>query len=110
MKLGAKILTVFQLSVTSPLFMEPEWKKTDIPPPNVKEDNPLDLWNITRNMELQKLYYKMVDKRVSAIEKELLAKEIVEILDDPIIGDFIQNYGQNVLSGGLLDDWDFPDF
>ena len=110
MKLGAKILTVFQLSVTSPLFMDPEWKNTDIPPPNVKEDTFLGLWNITRNMELKKLYYKLIDERVSAIDKELLAKEIVEILDDPIIGDFIQNYGQNILSGGLLDDWDYPNF
>ena len=60
--------------------------------------------------ELKKLYYKLIDERVSAIDKELLAKEILEILDDPIIGDFIQNYGQNILSGGLLDDWDYPNF
>ena len=81
--------------------MEPEWKINDVEPPNVREDNELELFNITRNMELQKVYNKLLDKRVSMIEKEIIAKEILEILDDSI---------QNIFSGGLLDDWDIHEF
>ena len=89
MKLGEKIITV--------------------EPPNVEKDDVVVLRNITMFNKMQKVYNKLTSERVCIIEKEILAREILEIMDD----DFRCNIGINafnILGAGLLDDWDFPEF
>ncbi len=109
MKLGEKIITAIQVIQSTQLFMTPEWRNIDVEPPNVEKDNEVVLRNITKFNKMQKVYHKLTSDRVSVIEKEILAKEILEIIDD----DFRCNIGINafnILGAGLLDDWDFPEF
>ena len=109
MKLGEKIITAIEIIQTTQLFMTPEWRDIDVEPPNIEKDNELVLRNITDFNKMQKAYHKLTSERIGIIEKEILAKEILEILDD----DFKCNVGIsafNILTAGLLDDWDFPNF
>ena len=109
MKLGEKIITAIQVIQSTQLFMTPEWRKIDVEPPNVEKDDVVVLRNITRFNKMQKAYHKLTSDRVGIIEKEILAKEILEIMDD----DFTCNIGIsafNLLGAGLLDDWNFPEF
>ena len=109
MKLGEKIITAIQVIQSTQLFITPEWRNIDVEPPNVEKDNEVVLRNITKFNKMQKVYHKLTSDRVSVIEKEILAKEILEIIDD----DFRCNIGINafnILGAGLLDDWNFPEF
>ena len=109
MKLGDKIITAIQVIQSTQLFMTPEWRNIDVEPPNVEKDNEVVLRNITKFNKMQKVHHKLTSDRVSVIEKEILAKEILEIIDD----DFRCNIGINafnILGAGLLDDWNFPEF
>lgn len=109
MKLGEKIITAIQVIQSTQLFITPEWRNIDVEPPNVEKDNEVVLRNITKFNKMQKVYHKLTSDRVGIIEKEILAKEILEIIDD----DSRCNIGINafnILGAGLLDDWDFPEF
>ena len=109
MKLGEKIITAIQVIQSTQLFMTPEWRNIDVEPPNVEKDDVVVLRNITKFNKMQTVYHKLTSDRVSIIEKEILAKEILEIIDD----DFRCNIGINafnILGAGLLDDWNFPEF
>ena len=109
MKLGEKIITAIQVIQSTQLFMTPEWRNIDVEPPNVEKDNEVVLRNITMFNKMQKVYHKLTSDRVSIIEKEILAKEILEIIDDDFRCNIVIN-AFNILDAGLLDDWDFPEF
>ena len=109
MKLGEKIITAVEIIQTTQLFMTPEWRNIDVDPPNIEKDDELILRNITNFNKMQKTYHKLTSERVGILEKEILAKEILEILDD----DFKYNVrisAFNILTAGLLDDWNFSEF
>ena len=81
----------------------PEHLNPECDPPNVSADTDDQLYNITKSHWAKEKLYELESFKITHIDKINLAKEVLLIFDN----DILSAMGNNVMAGGLLDDWDY---
>ena len=105
MKLGQMIVA---LTVRSPvgLLMTPEWRSVDSEPPHLPPDDPRNLTQFQRNVYANDALLALTSARVSIIDKELIAMDVLEAFDPTSL----EGFAHDIMAGGLMDDWNFDQF
>ena len=63
------------------------------------DENKEKLAEISAFLHKKKIFNSLLNKKISVLDKIKLIERDTEILDE--------KYGSNIMSGGLLDDWNF---